>query len=136
MEISTSLDQKTAGRLETVRAYVLAHKALFTARGSVVAGWRTYRGRLHGPYYRVAFSDGTRQRSLYLGASPELAGQLRRLLDGLQGPLRQRRGFQRLKRQLRAALRRQKALLNDELNRKGLYLKGFEFRGWSKIVIP
>ena len=130
MEKSASLDQKAARRLERVRAYVLAHKALFAAAGTVVSGWRTYRGRRLGPYFRVAFFDGARQRSLYLGASPELASEVRKLLDELQGPLRRRRAFQRLKHQLRAALRRQKSLLNEELNRRGLYLKGLEFRGW------
>jgi len=130
VEKRVSLDQKAGRRLQRVRAYLLAHKTLFAAGGTVVAGWRRYRGRRLGPYFRVAFFEDGRQRSLYLGASPELADQVRTLLDELQGPLRRKRVFQRLNRQARAALRRQKARLNEELAKWGLYLKGFEFRGW------
>lgn len=134
MEKREAVSQKARERLERVQSYLVARPALFAAQGTVVATWRTYRGRRLGPYFQLAWREGGRQRWLYLGRSEELADRVRDLLDRLQRPCRQRRLFARLKRQARSALRRWKAQLDRLLARWGIELKGFEFRGTRRAL--
>ncbi len=134
MEKRKSVTQKVIERFERVRAYLVARPALFAAQGSVVATSRTYRGRQLGPYFQVAWREAGRQRRLYLGRSLELVDRVRKLLDQLQQPLRQRRLFARLKRQTRSALRRWMADLRPLLAGWGIELKGFEFRGVRRAL--
>ena len=115
MEKPHLVDQKAAARFERVRSELLAHRLLFATQGTVVSGWRTYRGRRLGPYFRVAYRDGGRQRSIYLGRCMELARRVRELLARLQRNNRRRRLFARLKAQVRASLRRAKARLSELL---------------------
>ncbi len=56
MEKAGFVDQKAAARFERV----LALSGRFAVQGSVVAGWRVYRGRRLGPYFRLAYRDGGR----------------------------------------------------------------------------
>ena len=58
-----------------------SHKALtllreaptrFACQGTVTTSWRTYRGRRLGPYYRLAWRENGRQRSIYLGRQGRL----------------------------------------------------------------
>ncbi len=103
------VDQKVAARFGRVRELVLAERGRFALQGSVVAAWRLYAGRRLGPYFRLAYRDGGRQRSIYLGRCVELARRVRELLAGLQRPRRERLLFARLKAQVRASLRSAKA---------------------------
>jgi hypothetical protein len=107
-----------------------ARPDIFARRGSVVATSRRRGTRTYGPYYRLSYRDGGRQQSIYLGRASELVEQVRRKLDALQKPLRQRRAIYRLRRQVSAALRVQKTRLDARLRHFGLRLKGFEVRGW------
>jgi len=52
-----SVDQKANARWERVRLQVLAQRRLFARQGAVVAGWRTYRNRRLGPYFRLTYQD-------------------------------------------------------------------------------
>jgi hypothetical protein len=122
------VSQKLTARFEEVRAQVLTHPALFAAQGSVVATWRTHRGRRLGPYFQVSYRDGLRQRWIYLGRSDELARKVRGLLAEAQHRQRQRRLLASLQRQVRSSLARSKARLKQDLAEKGIHLKGFEFR--------
>jgi len=127
------LDAKAAGRWERVRAELAARPALFARRGAVVATWRSYGGRRLGPYFQLAFREGARQRSIYLGRCRKLARRVRELLARLQRPRRERRRFARLTAQVRASLGRWKARLREELAQWGVQLKGFEFRGAGRV---
>ena len=108
------------------------HPHRFARQGAVVAAWRTSRGRRLGPYYRLAWRDGGRQRSIYLGRQGPVVRQVRILLH-------QAHASRRLKRQarLRAARFRQEVIrpLNQYIQQmfalfgNGLYLKGSEIRG-------
>jgi hypothetical protein len=114
---------------DTIRAQILARRAIFARQGSVVATWRTRGCRRCGPYYRVAYREAGRQKSLYLGPSAPLADQVRGLLAELQQPLRYGRLLDRLAAQARASLRQANAELNRVLGSIGYYLKGHhEFR--------
>ena len=55
------------------------------------ADFRTRDGRRFGPYYRVAFRQNDRQRSIYLGRSQSLADRVANLLAELRRPTHQRR---------------------------------------------
>jgi hypothetical protein len=130
-----SVDQKANARFERVRLQVFARRRLFARQGAVVAGWRTYRNRRLGPYFRLAYREGGRQRSIYLGRCAELARRVAELLARLQHPLRDRRLFARLKAQVRASLRLAKAELEQALAPWGIRLEGFEFRGGLRKVM-
>lgn len=126
MENRNSVDQR---RCEALR--LLAERAdLFRRKGVVLETWRQRAGQRLGPYYRLAYRDGGVQRSLYLGADPALAAEVRAELARLQAPARDNRRLERQKKILRQALVRQRALWNQELRPLGLFLKGSEVRGW------
>ena len=67
LEIQDFVDQKTKRRYEAVRAWIFAHRRLLATQGTVTASWREYQGRRLGPFYRLAYREGNRQRSVYLG---------------------------------------------------------------------
>ncbi len=127
MEKTTSVDQ----RLVAVERLVASRPALFARQGAVVATWRTVAGQRLGPYYALRYRDAGRQQSLYLGASPELAEKVARLLEHSQRPHRQRRTLERSRAAVKASLRRHKEIWRRELQHFGLTLKGFEIRGWK-----
>ena len=128
------VDQKAAARFERVEAQVAAAPGVFAAGGTVVASWRTYRGRRLGPYFRLAYRKGRRQWSIYLGRSEELAQRVRDLLAGLQKHNRWRRTSRRMQARARAALREAKVQMKKELARWGITLKGWEFRGVRRAL--
>jgi len=65
LENGQVVDQKPHPALELIAS----QPALFQRQGSVVAGWRNYRGRRLGPYHRLAYRHRGRQCSIYLGRS-------------------------------------------------------------------
>ncbi len=108
------------------------HPERFTRQGSIVATWRTYRGRRLGPYYRLVWRENGRQRTLYLGRQGPIVDEVRRLLGIIQAPTR----LQRIIRKRRAGFRREvlrplKRYLDETflVYGGGLYLKGWELRG-------
>src|SRR5438094_953340 len=112
---------------------MVAHPEIFSRQGAVLVSWRSRQGRKLGPYYRLAYREGGRQRALYLGSSAELAGEVRSALQVLQAPRQRRRAWQVQWKKGRAALRRQKLQWDAELRRLGLYLKGYEVRGSRRL---
>jgi hypothetical protein len=126
LENRETVDQKTHPAL----ALIAAEPGRFRRQGVVVAGWRTYRGRKLGPYYRLAFRRDARQCSVYLGRCRELADRVRAALKRLREPLRRARQIARMRAAVKASLRREKLRLEGQLRKFGLYLKGFETRGW------
>ena len=123
MEKMDFVDQKAAVRFGRVRTLVLAERRRFAAQGSVVAGWREYGGRRLRPCFRLAYREGGRQQSIYLGRCAELARRVRELLAGLKRPRRQRRLFARLMAQVRASLRSAKVELERRLAVRGIRLE-------------
>lgn len=130
LENATSVDQ----RLAAARQLLAARPELFARQGAVIAAWRTRAGRRVGPYYALRYRDAGRQQSLYLGASPELADRVRRLLDEAQQPRRERLSLRRARAAVRASLRRHKHKWRRDLERLGLTLKGFEIRRFPGSV--
>jgi hypothetical protein len=126
VEISQLVDQ----RRQKVLAFIKAHKEALARQGSVVKSFRRRAGRVVGPYYRLAFRDSRRQRSVYLGADAELAAEVHAMLQEIQGTREERRALRQLKRSIRKALSECKAQLRRELGHRGLWLKGYEVRGW------
>jgi hypothetical protein len=140
-EISKSVDQQPgpananiAATLDRVREAIRQREAIMARQGTVVASWRTRQGRKVGPYYRLAWREDGRQKSLYLGPSEELAQAVRQMLADLQRPLRVDRAFLAARKQGWAALRAHKIVLARELARYGLYLHGWEVRGWRNTT--
>ena len=74
LEFSRVVDQcGSPGERIAVLQKILAQAELLRHQGAVVATWRTQRGRTSGPFYRLAYRQGGRQRSIYLGRSALLA---------------------------------------------------------------
>lgn len=127
MENLQLVDQKLA----RVIALIRSRPALFARQGCVVTTWRTYQQRKLGPYYRLAFREGGRQRSIYLGTSKETSLRVEALLVDVQKPTKVKAVLRRTRASLRASLRQQKKELDGLLRDQGLLLKGFEVRGWA-----
>ncbi len=113
-----------------------ARSELFARQGSVVASWRHVAGRKLGPYFLVMYRLGGKQHGRYLGRCPAFAAEVRHVLDRLQAPLREKRESQRQERQLRQGLRHHKQEWDAELRKVGLFLKGFEVRGYRQPRPP
>jgi hypothetical protein len=122
VEKSRFVSQLNVDRCESVKKFILAHRTLFAASGTMAVEWRLRGGRRFGPYFRVKYREGCLQRSLYLGRSQEFAEEVRRLLADLKF----HRTFRRLESKIRASLRLQKAHLKNNLQARGYNLKGFE----------
>jgi len=126
LETEGLVDQQTHPAL----ALIARRAELFARQGSIVAAWRRRGTQTYGPYYRLCYREGGRQRSVYLGRESALVAQVRQTLTDLQRPLRQYRAVARLQRQVKTALRADKGRLNRQLRLLGLRLQGFEVRGW------
>ena len=125
MENPQTVDQTAHRALDLIASQA----GLFARQGAVVATWRDYRGRKLGPYYRLAYRENGRQRSVYLGRCPTLVARVREALAAVQAPLRQSRALRRMKTQAKAAFRAAKAELDRRLRPIGLFLKGMETMG-------
>lgn len=110
-----------------------ARPELFVWQGSVVASHRRRRTQSYGPYYRLAYRDGGRQCSIYLGREGPLVEQVRQALGRLQQNRLQHQTLERMRRQVQASLRVQKLRVNTLLHPLGLHMKGFETRGWRAM---
>lgn len=100
------------------------------AGGSVVSTWRTYQGQRLGPYFRVAYRVGGRQKSVFIGCDAELAEKVRSYLHNLQ---RQRNESANLNRMRRAAAKQfavSRKQFGEELAAVGLRLRGSQVIGW------
>ncbi len=127
-----AVDQKVAGRFDALAARIEAKRNVLAAAGSIVATWRMYRGRRLGPYYRLSYREHGRQRSIYLGRSPELVERVRGLLAEWQAPGRERKELSHVRAVLQKSLRRQKAAWERDLRAAGLYTRGYTVRGWRR----
>ncbi len=108
------------------------HPDRFAAQGTVVETWRTCRGRRLGPYYRLAWRENRRQRSVYLGRQGALVKEVRRLLQEAQASRRIRREHRRRAALFREQVSRPIRQYIKEMFRlfgNGLYIKGSEIRG-------
>jgi hypothetical protein len=119
-----------AQKSDAVLRFIAHHATIFGRHGSVQATWRVYRGRRLGPFFRLVYRSEGQQRSIYLGRHEGLAEEVRSLLTEMQAPVRESRVLARTKQLTREALRRQKRELAQVLQKHGLYLKGYEVRGW------
>lgn len=128
---SNSVDQHLDRRFRGVFESITASARPIARGGTLVASWRC--GRKHGPYWRLAYRDGGRQKSIYLGRCDPLVEQVRRVLDELRKSERQRQEFREMESQSRAALRRQKARWERELRARGLYTRGYAIRGTRRL---
>ena len=126
LETDGIVDQQTHPAL----ALIVRRAELFARQGSIAAAWRRHGSRTYGPYYRLSYREGGRQRSIYLGRESTLVALVRQELADLQRPLRQHRAVVRLERQVKTALRADKRRLNRHLRLLGLRMQGFEVRGW------
>lgn len=133
MENRDFVDQKAARVRQRVTERIAAHARVLADQGSVVEGWRPYRGRQLGPYYRLTFRIDGRQRSIYLGADPQLADEVRRLLADLKAPRRQRLLAAQQRQRVKRSLANHKIQWQAELAEVGLYLKGNEVRGLRNL---
>jgi hypothetical protein len=104
----------------------------------VTATWRLRGGKRFGPYYRLIYRKERRLRSIYLGCSEKLVGEVRALLAALHATLHDERAWRGIRRRARIALRKQKAAWGAELAKYGFELKGYEVRrhhaGWQGVV--
>jgi hypothetical protein len=133
LEKLNPVDQKIERKFHVVCRFILDHRDVFRRQGSVVPCWRTYRGHRLGPFFSLRYRVEGRQTAIYLGRSAILAERVRGLLRDLQQDVQKGRTFARLTRQAQMQLRRSKNRWHRELAAMGLYLKGFEIRGWSAL---
>ena len=118
-----------SSRWARIRALLESRKPLLAKQGAIVASWRTHQGRRLGPYYRLAYREAGRQRSIYLGCAFDLVRRVQAKLADFQQSLRQSQIFSRMHSAARKALRASKERLRQQLAAIGIRLKGFEFRG-------
>jgi len=130
LEKCDSVDQKRQAVLQLLET----RREILAQQGALIASWRSYKGRRLGPYYRLAYRVEGKQRALYLGADPRLAAEVRQALHGMQAARHQQRHGRQQHAQLRAALRCSREQWDIELRKVGLYLKGFEVRGYRRLM--
>lgn len=131
--MSKTVDQKLVKRRDFLLAKIREAAPVLAATGSIVETWRTYQGRRLGPYYRLAYRESGRQKTIYVGKDAELVAAARSLLEELQVNERIRRTMERQQLAVRVGLRAAKAAWAQELQRSGLTLKGYEVRGWRRL---
>ena len=117
-------------RRERILAAIEARREQLAHQGTIVASYRQRGGRKVGPYFRLAYREGSNQRSLYLGSDVELIAEVGRVLQNLQQPERQQCAVRRCKAAIRTSLAHCRAELRRELAIRGLRLQGYEVRGW------
>jgi len=132
-KMSKTVDQKLVKRRDVLLAKIREVAPVLAATGSIVETWRTYQGRRLGPYYRLAYRESGRQKTIYVGKDAELVAAARSLLEELQVNERIRRTMERQQLAVRAGLRAAKAAWAQELQKSGLTLKGYEVRGWRRL---
>ncbi|MEM9657086.1 MAG: hypothetical protein AAF961_01885 [Planctomycetota bacterium] len=117
--------------------------AIFRRQGAIVATWRTVvsqrtgETRKLGPYYCLRYREGGRQQSFYLGRSGAFADAAKKVLAMLQAPRRQALKIARLRKTIKASLKRHQAEFDRHLREQfGARLKGWEIRGWTKSGVP
>ena len=128
LENRNFVDQKTREVIEQIEQRI----AIFAKQGTIVETWRTFGGRKLGPYFRLAFRDGGRQCSIYLGSSKERVRQVRAVLDSVRKPIKLSRQLQLVRANVLDELREHKKKWDRLLREHGLYRKGFEFRRWTE----
>jgi hypothetical protein len=121
-----TVDQK---RRELFR-FLAEHSALFAGQGSIQASYRVYRGRKLGPFFRLSFREGGKQRSQYIGCDRNLAAEIEKQLQKLQEPLLRAREVERWLGHCRQNLKVAKLEFRRRLEKHGLRLQGNEVRGW------
>ena len=131
LEIRELVDQ----HLDAALALLAARAEFFARHGAVVAAWRRRGRRRSGPYYRLAFRQGGRQQSVYLGREGPAVEQVRCALAALQRPAEQCRALERLRRRVSASLRLSRTRLDGQLRGLGLRLKGSEIRGYRSSAL-
>jgi hypothetical protein len=129
--MAQSVDQLDHAAIRLVSAW----PDVFALQGSVVATLRHRNGRTFGPYYRLAYREDGRQRSVYLGKAGAIVERVRQMLHYLQKPWREWRATRRLERQVRASLRANNVRLKMLLLPLGLQLRGFNIRGWRRCPL-
>ena len=119
------------GRRKRVLEFIQAHMEQLAQQGTVVASFRRRANQVKGPYYRLAFREGQRQRSMYLVNDEALVAEVRAALRRIQASQHERRAFERRKKAIRKVLAQCRAELRRELERRGLRLQGYELRRWQ-----
>ncbi len=133
LEKPASADQRNERRKEAILKQIHDLQPVLSRQGEVVAGWRVYRGKKLGPYWRLTYRQHGRSHWLYLGRWSRLVQEVRRLLDQWQEPLRRQREWIRIRRSVKKSLRASKLRWAAELARAGLRLQGYEVRGWRSL---
>jgi hypothetical protein len=128
-----ALENVNQARLMAVKAFMSKHAALFRRQGSVQRSWRYFHGRRLGPFFRLVFRVSNKLTTIYLGRCGSIADEIRALLNDLRRDMRERANLEMHQKQARKALRLQKRVLDEELRKRGFYLKGYEVRGWKRI---
>jgi hypothetical protein len=119
---------------ETIAAKINAQAHIFAHQGFIISSYRYHRGRKLGPYFRLAYRDeNNRQRSIYIGPHEDIARRIQSLLDDLKAPHIRRRQFLQVFAIIRTALNRHRKQSETELNKHGLYSRGFAIRGLRKL---
>ena len=137
MNMPHSVDDEILEKLESVDqkvrdAIALIHQQadVFSRQGSVQESWRSYKGRRLGPYYRLAYRSGSKQRSIYLGSDQDGASLVRETLQLVQQEPRRQKSISECRKAVRSELRRTRRQLQDQLAAVGLRIQGAEIRGW------
>ena len=121
---------------ESTLDFIRQNASLFDRVGSVVATYRSRDGRRFGPYYRLIYRQNQRQRSLYLGPSEQLAGQVRELLAELQQRRNHLRLCRRAERLRMATLLQIKREFQQVARLYGLRTNGWSVRGLRALGWP
>jgi hypothetical protein len=119
--------------MTTILQKLTTIRHLLARQGSIVQSWRYKNGRKTGPYFRLAYRDEGRQRSIYLGKSPPILDQVRRLLEKFQKPTKIRQILHQAQKTLQPGFKNHQAQFRLELQKIGLELRGSVIRGWRRF---
>jgi hypothetical protein len=102
-------------------------------QGSIQATYRTRGDRRYGPFYRLIWRRGGRQRTHYLGRAGLVVDQASTRLRMLQKPRRRELAARRRARAVRRRMRHDLREIDRLLRKQGLLQrKGSELRGWRQ----
>ena len=127
LEKLESVDQKIIDAVSLIRQQA----DIFSHQGSVQESWRSYKGRRLGPYYRLVYRSGSKQRSIYLGSDQDGVSLVRETLQLVQQELRRQESISECRKAVRSELRKTRRQLHDQLAAVGLRIQGAEIRGWQ-----
>ena len=110
--------------------------AALAEQGFVAPEFRTYAGKKLGPYFKLRWRSGGRQRVRYLGTDAARIARIKTVLAELQSPKQLIRELTQMMTEARAGLHDTKEILKPQCAAAGLMFHGFTLRKTASSAGP